>query len=61
MKAFVKWSWVAVTLLSLADILYVSVDEGFVEGKVWPFFITLAAGLYFCYRNFTPLKKSKSA
>lgn len=61
MKSFVKWSWVIITVLSLADIVYVSVDEGIVEGKVWPFFITLAAGLYFCYKNFIAINKQKSA
>jgi hypothetical protein len=52
MQKIRKWSWVVITVLSLANIIYVSLTEGFVEGKVWPFLVTLALGLYFCYRNF---------
>jgi hypothetical protein len=52
MRNFRKWSWVIITILSLANIVYVSLSEGFIEGKVWPFLVTLGLGLYFCYNNF---------
>ncbi len=52
MKTFKKWSWVFIAVMSLIDIIYITFTEGMVEGKVWPFFVTLAFGLYFCYRNF---------
>jgi hypothetical protein len=52
MKKFMKWSWVVITLLSFVDIVYISIDEGFIEGKVWPFIVTFILGLYICYRNF---------
>ncbi len=52
MQKFKKWSWVIITLLSAANIIYISLMEGFIEGKVWPFLVTLALGLYFCYKNF---------
>ena len=56
MKQFKKWSWAIIAVLSLVDIVYVSISEGFVEGKVWPLFVTLGLGLYFCYRNFIKKK-----
>ncbi len=52
MQKFKKWSWLIITILSFVNIVYISVFEGFVEGKVWPFFVTLVLGLYFCYRSF---------
>ncbi len=52
MQGFKKWSWAIITLLSLINIVYISITEGFMEGKVWPFFVTLALGLYFCFKNF---------
>ncbi len=52
MKQFRKWCWVVIGILSLADIVYISATEGFIEGKAWPFFVTLGLGLYFCYINF---------
>ena len=52
MQQFRKWCWVIITLLSFANIVYITLSEGFIKGKAWPFFVTLALGLYFCYRNF---------
>jgi len=52
MHQFKKWSWAVIALLSFADIVVVAANEGFVRGKVWPYFVTLILGLYFCYRNF---------
>lgn len=52
MRNFRKWCWFIIAILSLADIVYVSISEGFIGGKVWPFFVTLGLGLYFCYSNF---------
>lgn len=53
MQKFKKWSWAIITVLSAADIVYVTLTEGVIEGKVWPFFVTLVIGLYICYKNFT--------
>jgi hypothetical protein len=55
MKKFIKWCWALIAVLSLVDIVFVSIDEGFIAGKVWPFIVTFIVALYICYRNF--LKK----
>ena len=52
MQRFRKWCWVIITILSLMNIVYICINEGFIKGKAWPFLVTLALGLYFCYNNF---------
>ena len=56
MKKFVKWCWVIIAALSFINIIYVSIDEGFIAGKVWPFIVTFLLGMYICYRNFIAAK-----